>query len=175
MTAEELLRDQPPHKRSELIRGRLMVREPAGARHGIVANEIAFQLTRFVKERNLGRVYAAETGFWIESDPDTVRAPDVAFISKEHLPDSEPSGFSKLAPDLAVEVLGTDDRPGPVLKKVADWLNTGSQLVWVINPARREARVYRADGSESHVADSGTLEGENLLPRFSCSLSDLWS
>ena len=174
MTAEELLRNQPRHKRSELVRGRLVVREPAGARHGAVTHQIARRLGNYVDERGLGRVYAAETGFQLESDPDTVRAPDVAFIARERLPESEPAGFPDYAPDLAVEVPGAGDRPGEVLAKVADWLNAGVRVVWVVDPERHVARVYRADGSESQFAEDDALNGEDLLPGFSLRLADIW-
>jgi Uma2 family endonuclease len=174
MTAEELLRDQPPHKRSELIRGRLVVREPAGGRHGAVTMRVTLPLANHVKEHDLGRVYAAETGFKLESDPDTVRAPDVAFITKERLPETEPKGYPAYAPDLVVEVLGSDDRPGAVLAKVGAWLDAGVRLVWVVDPAKRSGRVYRADGSESQLWGGDSLSGEDVVPGFAFPLEGLW-
>jgi Uma2 family endonuclease len=174
MTAEELLREQPPHKRSELIRGRLVVREPAGGRHGAVANEIAFHLTGHIKAGSLGRVYTAETGFKIASDPDTVRAPDVAFVTKDRLPEAEPAGYPAYAPDLVVEVLGADDRPGEVLAKVGEWLNAGVRLVWVVDPGKRIARVYRPDGSESQLQGGDSLNGEDVVPGFALPLEEVW-
>jgi Uma2 family endonuclease len=175
MTADELLRDQPANKRSELIRGRLVVREPAGGRHGRVTMRVARHLADYVEEHELGGVYAAETGFKLESDPDTVRAPDVAYIVKDRLPASEPRGYPDYAPDLVVEVLGSDDRPGQVLAKVGDWLNAGVRLVWVVDPERRAARVYRADGSGSLLAADDALNGEDLLPGFSLRLGKIWT
>src|SRR2546430_11381723 len=86
MTAEELLRLNLPDKRTELIRGRLVVRDPGGARHGAVAALIAYRITAHVEAHHLGRVYAPETGFKIQSDPDTGPAPDVAFIPEDPLP-----------------------------------------------------------------------------------------
>jgi Uma2 family endonuclease len=71
-----------------------------------------------------------------------------------------------MAPDLAVEVLSPDDRPGEVLEKVADWLKAGCRLVWVVDPERRLARIYRADGSETHITHEGSLDGEDVLPGF---------
>lgn len=129
MTADELLRLKLPGKRTELVKGVLVVREPAGYRHGKVAAELAYRLTGHVKAGDLGLVLAAETGFKLTSDPDTVRAPDVAFICREHLPDRPPTGYAELAPDLVVEVLSPDDRPGALLTKVADWLEAGCRLV----------------------------------------------
>ena len=166
LTAEELLRLNLPNKRTELVRGRLVVREPAGYVHGDVAMRIGAAILQHVDANSLGRVFAAETGFTLSRGPDTVRAPDVAFIRSERLPSPPPRGFAELAPDLAVEVLSPGDRPGEVLEKVGDWLNAGTILVWVVDPGRRIARVYRADGSESHVDDDGALEGEALLPGF---------
>lgn len=174
VTAEELFTGGPRNERCELVRGRLVVREPAGARHGAVTAELAFQLMAHVKARNLGRVYAAETGFKIESDPDTVRAPDIAFVSAGRVPESDPVGYPDYSPDLVAEVLGADDRPGEVLAKVGDWLNAGVRIVWVISPERREARIYRFDGSVATLGERDRLDGEVVLPGFSCPLDQLW-
>jgi len=171
MTAEELLRLNLPNKRTELVRGVLVVREPAGYQHGDVAMRLAAAIYTHVEAHGLGRVFAAETGFTLARNPDTVRAPDVAFISTARLPDPPPRGFAELAPDLAVEVLSPDDRPGAVLAKVADWLNAGARLVWVVDPLRVIARVYRADGSESMLDETDALQGEDVLPGFAYQLS----
>jgi len=171
MTAEELLRVNLPNKRTELVRGVLVVREPAGYRHGDVAARLSAAISNHVDANGLGRVFAAETGFTLRRKPDTVRAPDVAFIGNERLPDPPPRGFAELAPDLAVEVLSPDDRPGEVLEKVADWLNAGVRLVWVVDPVRVTARVYRADGSESILSATDALLGEDILPGFEYQLS----
>ena len=104
-----------------------------------------------------------------------MRAGDVAFIALGRMPDPESRGFVELSPDLVVEVLSPDDRPGEVLAKVADWLTAGSRLVWVVDPERREARAYRADGSVALVGGQGALDGEDVLPGFSCELETVLS
>lgn len=174
MTAEELLGLTLPDKRRELVRGRLILRDPGGALHGAVANRISYRITAHVELHDLGRVYAAETGFKLESNPDTVRAPDVAFIAKDRLPEIEPRGYPSRVPDLAVEVLAHDDHPADTLEKVAQWLRAGVRLVWVLDSERRTARVYRADGSESRLSGDDALDGEDVLPAFRCPLADLW-
>lgn len=166
LTAEELLRLNLPDKRTELVRGVLLVREPAGYQHGHVAMRLGAAMHRHAEINGLGRVFAAETGFTIARQPDTVRAPDVSFISSGRLPHPPPRGFAELAPDLAVEVLSPDDRPGDVLEKIADWLKAGTRLVWVVDPVRHTARVYRADGTEAMVEQNGILHGEDVLPGF---------
>ena len=173
MTAERLLHEQPPHKRTELVHGRMIVREPAGSRHGRVAADLAYVLQQHVKANDLGVVYAAETGFVLARDPDTVRAPDAAFVSRGRLPEPEPTGYAELAPDLVVEVLSPDDRPGEVLAKIGDWLMAGTRLVWVVDPKRRQVQVYRADGSEVILGEDGVLDGEDVVPGFASHLQDI--
>jgi Uma2 family endonuclease len=166
MTAEELLHLNLPNKRTELVRGRLVVREPAGFRHGDVAARILAVMAAYVYEHDLGLVLAAETGFKLFSKPDTVRAPDVGFVRHSRVPEALPRGFAEFAPDLAVEMLSPDDRPGEVREKVNDWHRGGTVLVWVVDPERRNARVYRADGTDALVDSSGALDGEGVLPGF---------
>jgi Uma2 family endonuclease len=172
MTADELERLDLPGKSTELVRGRLIVREPPSSYHGHVAAKLLFVLGQHVYARNLGWLFGQDTGFRIGSNPDTVRAPDVAFTSKKRQPEIQKRGYGALAPDLVAEILSPDDRPGEVLSKVGDWLAAGVRLVFVIDPVRREVRVYRADGGQSVVTEGGRLDGEDVLPGFSCSLAD---
>ena len=174
MTADELLHLRLPDKRTELVRGVLIVREPAGYLHGVIAVRLTKVIANHVDAHGLGIVLAAETGFKLETNPDTVRAPDVAFVSNARAPSTPPRGYAPFAPDLAVEVLSPDDRPGEVLAKVGDWLRTGCRLVWVVDPDRRGARVYRADGTESLLKETEALEGEDVLPGFSCQLATVF-
>lgn len=172
MTADELMHVYLPDKRVELVKGVLVVRELPGFRHGRVAIELILRLHAHVRAADLGRVYP-EVGFKLASDPDTVRGPDVAFMRKDRLPDPEPAGFADVAPDLVVEILSPNDRPGAVLAKVADWLAAGARLVWVLDPARRVARVYRADGTEQILTADEALHGEDVVPGFSCRLEEV--
>ena len=173
MTADELLHANIPDKRTELVRGTLVVRELAGGRHGFVAMNLAAELVGYVKRSGGGAVFAAETGFKLASNPDTVRAPDVAFVRRERLPDPLPAGFPALAPDLVVEVLSPDDRPREVLAKIAEWLTAGARLVWIVDPEQRLARVYRDNRSAAIVSAGDTLDGEDVLPGFTCLLASV--
>jgi Uma2 family endonuclease len=173
LTAEELERLNLPNKRTELVRGQLVVREPAGFTHGDVAMRLAALLFNFVEANALGRVYAAETGFTLFRGPDTVRAPDAAYIRKERIPDPPPRGFAELPPDLVIEVLSPDDRAGEIRDKVDDWLQAGCRLVWIVDPERRRGRVYRPDGSEVALAEGDAFDGEDVLPGFSLPLTDV--
>ena len=123
-----------------------------------------------MRRQGLGLVFAQDTGFKIGSDPDTVRAPDVAFVARERMGLIGERGYAEMAPDLLAEILSPVDRPADVLAKVADWLGAGTRLVWVIDPERSEARVYRRDGSLAILREHDSLDGEDVLPEFSCSL-----
>src|SRR6266568_8542084 len=173
LTAADVERISIPGKVTELIRGRLVVREPPGTWHGVISATLTRLLGDFVAQRGLGIVAAQDTGFKIAADPDTVRAPDVAFIGRQQAGLIRERGYAELAPDLLAEILSPDDRPGEVLAKVADWLAAGTTLVWVVDPERREARVYRQDGSLSVFGSDGSLDGEDVLPGFTCPLKDV--
>ena len=173
MTAEELLLLQPPHMRSELIDGRMIIREPGAIPHGRLAMAIGAALHAHVTQRRLVDVVTAETGFILRRNPDTVRAPDAAFISTARLLRARGNGYAELTPNLIVEVLSPSDRAGEVRAKVADWLVSGARLVWVIDGERRRADVYRADGTSHRISTADSLDGETVLPGFTLPLHTL--
>jgi hypothetical protein len=76
ITAEQLAQIDIPGKVTELIRGKLVVREPPSTQHGRLSANLCYFMGRFAREHMLGDVFAQDTGFKIESNPDTVRAPD---------------------------------------------------------------------------------------------------
>ena len=101
-TADELLRHPSDGYRYELIEGELKKMAPAGNEHGMLALRLAAKLWNFVDANELGVAYAAETGFKISANPDTVRAPDAAFVSQKRLGEVGPvQGYWPGAPDLA--------------------------------------------------------------------------
>lgn len=173
MTADELLHLDLPGSSTELVRGRLIVREPPGTYHGKVAAKLTFLLGQYVYGRASGSLYGQDTGFRIASNPDTVRAPDVAFVRADRVSRMDRRGYAAIAPDMVAEILSHDDRPREVLAKVGDWLEAGVRLVWVIDPERVEAHVHRPDGSITIVARDGALDGEDVLPGLRCPLADV--
>lgn len=173
LTAEELLGLYLPGKSAELVRGHLVVREPPSTRHGSVSARVTYLLADHVYRHQLGVVVAQDTGFKIESDPDTVRAPDVAFVDRTRASLIPATGYAPLAPDFVVEVVSPGDRPGELLATVGQWLDAGTKVVWVIDPARVTASIYRHDGEVTTVAADGRLDAAPALPAFTCSLIDV--
>jgi Uma2 family endonuclease len=172
MTAEELERIVVSGKSTELVRGHLVVHEPPGFYHGHVAARLLFLLGQHVYARDLGWLSGQDTGFRIAANPDTVRAPDVAFASRQRIPVMQRRGYGAVAPNLVVEVLSPDDRPSEVLSKVGDWLAAGVRVAFVVDPEQRRVRVYHADGSQRVVEENELLDGEDVLPGFHCRLGD---
>jgi Uma2 family endonuclease len=143
MTAEDLLEHPDDGLRHELIEGEITTMTPAGARHGTMVARITVLLGKHVDEFRSGHLFGAETGFIIARDPDTVRAPDVAFVAAERATEV-PRGFFEGAPDLAVEVTSPSDSYSEVQKKALAWLRAGCHLVLVVDADERTVTAYRS-------------------------------
>lgn len=172
-TADQLLQ-APGLGRCELVQGELVMMTPAGYEHGRVIGRLAWRLGGFVEQNELGEVSGAETGFQIRHAPDTVRAPDLAFVRAQRLPRSSLLGYFQGAPDLAVEVLSPHDRATEVLSKVYDWLDAGCRAVWVIDPQTRTVTVYHSRERIVALRDMDVLRDEELIPGFSVAVSDVF-
>ena len=174
VTAEELLRLPDDGYRYELFRGELRQMPPAGEEHGSFAMDLGWRLAQFVSENGLGKVYAAETGFKLTENPDTVRAPDIAFISQANLErQASVKGYRKGAPDLAVEVVSPNDRPTEVAEKVYEWLFFGAKEVWILEPEQRTLTLYRPDEMFRVLKEEDTLTSP-LFPHWELPLSDIF-
>jgi Uma2 family endonuclease len=173
ITADFLLRT-PDLGRSELVCGELIQMTPAGSEHGSIMVRITLPLGNFVTRAGLGEVFGAETGFHIAHDPDTVRAPDVAFVAADRLPSPLPKGFFPGPPDLAVEVVSPEDRDSQVQAKVQNWLDAGCRVVWLVDPRRRTVQVSQSRSEARVLGLSDTLYGEPLLPGFSLAVAEIF-
>lgn len=178
VTAEELFKMPDDGTRRELVRGELSEMTPAGDEHGYLALRIASRLERHVDANKLGRTYTAETGFKIFSDPDTVRAPDAAFVNRERVEAAgRVRGYRSGAPDLAVEVVSPNDRHSEVLDKTLDWLEAGCRMVLVADPERWRITVYRSrDDIHVLTAEAGdVVDGADVVPGWRLSLAEVFT
>ena len=171
-TAEQLLRARDIG-RCELVRGELRMMIPAGDEHGRIVVNLTAPVATHVKARGLGVVHGAETGFVLARDPDTVRAPDLAFTRAERA-SSPARGFVRAPPDLAVEVLSPDDRPGYVRERVAEWLEAGVLAVWVVDPRDRTVTIHEAGETPAALGEGDMLHGGELLPGFALPVRDVF-
>jgi Uma2 family endonuclease len=165
MTAEELECLPDDGQRHELVRGELRTMSPGGGEHGSIASDVHLSLGPHVRAHNLGQTYIADTGFRLTTGPDTVRAPDVAFVRRERVLEAGlVRGYWPDAPDLAIEVISPNDLYTEVEEKVAQWLEHGTRLVFVVNPRRRTVAVHRPGQPVRILGLDDVLDGEDVVP-----------
>ncbi len=175
LTADDLLRLHSEGVRGELIQGVLCKTMAAGGEHGEIVVNITLLLGNFVKQQRLGRLAASDVGVRLHRNPDTVREPDLAFISTERLPlDARVTGYYEVPPDLVVEIVSPNDSYIRVHDKACMWLSFGVRTVWVVNPELRSVEVHSAGPTLVRLAEDDTLDGADVLPGFSCTVSDLF-
>lgn len=162
--------------RLELVRGEIRAAPPAFVDHGSAAMTLSGYVSYFVKTKKLGNVYAAETGFLLARNPDTVRAPDFAFIQASRVTSAATaSSWGTIIPDLVIEAVSSGDRPKEITEKVSMWLDAGVRLVWVVYPAQREVATYCPGQPEQRLSESDMLDGLDILPGFTLAVADIFA
>jgi len=173
-TAEQLFALHEPGFRHELVRGELRRMSASGPLHGIVTMRLARRLANLVEERDLGAVFGADSGFVLTRNPDTVLAPDIAFVRKNRLLADYPPGFFPGPPDLAVEVISPGDTFTEVREKAHRWIEHGTRLVWVVDPVARRVDVYRLRANIRSLGVDGRLRGGAVVPGFTTTVRELF-
>ena len=174
-TAEQLLAMPADDWRYELVEGELRRMAPAGYEHGRVTMNLSGRILEHVRSHRLGVVVTAETGFLIKRDPDTVRAPDVAFIAAGRANAARHvRGYFPGAPDLVVEVVSPSDTFSDVEEKVFEWLGAGSVAVVAVDPRRRRVKLSRSEQDIRVLGAGHTLDLSFVLPEFSIPVTQLF-
>jgi Uma2 family endonuclease len=171
MTAEELMELEGPN-RHELIKGELLTMPPPKFEHGRVVANPTLLLLLHVRANNLGSVYT-ETGYKLETNPDTVLGPDVSFLAHKRA-DELSDQYYPGAPDVAVEVLSPSDKRPRVESKTRLWLSLGARSVWVVNPKLRTVEVFRANGERRLLHESDELV-DDTVPGFHVPVSEVFN
>ena len=176
MTADELLAMPDDGFCYELVKGELIRMPPPGFGHGVQTIKLTTPLDIHVTAHRLGVVCAAETGFLLAQNPDTVRAPDIAFVRRERIERAgEVKGYWIGAPDLAVEVTSPGDTKREVDNKVAEWLEAGARMVWLVSPKLRTVTVYRSLTNIVVLTEKDTLDGGDVVPGFQIRVAEIFS
>jgi Uma2 family endonuclease len=175
-TIDDIIRFEHEGRHYELLEGALIEMSPASWDHGVVAGNLFGFFWSYVREHRLGVVVAAETGFILHRDPETLLAPDVAFIQSERLPDSDDRGgpFSPIAPDLVVEVLSPSNRAGEVNAKILAYLQAGVRLVWVADPHAKTIIAYSPDEPVRIYKQNDEISGNPVLPEFRVAVAEIF-
>ena len=178
ITAEELaeLSTRDDDRRHELIRGELIAMAPAKPRHGRIVGRITSPLGEHVRTHGLGEIFGAETGFLLAREPDTVRAPDVAFVRRERVEEvGDTDDWWPGAPDLAVEVLSPEDRYSTVREKVGLWLRASARLVLVVDPRRRIIEIHQPNEPPTELTLADTISGGDVVPGWSLPVAQIFA
>jgi Uma2 family endonuclease len=177
ITADELFRlPEDETQWRELIEGEIVQMAPPGGVHGVVGGRLTTLLGAYVYNKHLGAVVAGETGFIIARNPDTVLAPDCAFIRREQLKARGiPKAYFTEAPALVIEVMSPGDTVSEVAVKMRRWMTAGVELAWVVNPAGRTVTAYRSTDDISVLTENDVLSGEKVVPGFECSVAELFA
>jgi Uma2 family endonuclease len=176
VTAEDLLKMPDDGFRYELVKGELRRMAPAGHEHGRVAVRFTWRLAQHVEANNLGAVYAAETGFLIATNPDTVRAPDVAYVSRKRLEEAgKVEGYWPGAPGLAVEVVSPGDTYTEVEEKAMEWLEAGALMVLALNPRKRTVTRYRSLRDITILDEDAILDISEVVPGFKITVKEIFN
>jgi Uma2 family endonuclease len=176
MTAEEfrLLPEPTDGTRLELIRGEVVPMSRPTWEHGEVAGNVHMAIKLFLRQNPIGRV-SVEGGVITERGPDTVRGPDVSFMSKERMPLGERvDRFAEQTPDLCVEVVSPSNTRRRLNDKIKEYFFTGARMVWVVDPEDRSVTVFREPLEGRVLKEEATLDGGDVLPGFSCKVSELF-
>jgi Uma2 family endonuclease len=175
MTAQELFEYSNEPYQTELVEGILHEMEPPGAEHGFVSSRIGRLLMLHVGD-HAGVVFTSEVGFHLACDPDTVRGPDVSFVSAQRIPTTGiPTGYWPGPPDLAVEVISPNDRHTNVKAKALHWLDAGTRAVVVLDPPLKTATVYRSRHDIRVLTDDEPLDLHDVVPGFAPRTGDLFA
>ncbi len=173
LTAEDVFK-LPSDLRCELIDGVLIEMSPPGPEHGMISGTLTTLLGAYVRAQRLGIVFS-EAGFILRRGPDTVRAPDVAFIRADRVPPTgPPKTFWETAPDLIVEVISPSDAPAEVQDKIHNWIEAGVRLAWIVYPATHRVVVVRSLQEREELTDEDVLSGDTVVPGFTCPVHEIF-
>lgn len=175
LTADDLLRLNSQGVKGELIRGVLHETVSVGEEHGHIAGILITFLNIHIRPKRLGRTGGTDVGVKIQRDPDTVREPDVYYVSAERLPlDVRVQGYLEVVPELVVEIVSPSDSDADVREKIAMWLELGVSMALEVRPASRSIAVHRPGAPAVTLTGDDTLDGGDVLPGFSLPLSEIF-
>ena len=177
ITAEEFLHLPDPTDGTtlhELLQGEVIAMPRPGFRHGRRQYRIAAILDAYGSSTKLGRA-ATDIGLLLERDPDTVRGPDVVYLSAERLPfDREPVGFLTVAPEVCVEILSPTNRRAELRDKIIEYFRFGVRMVWIVDPEEKTLTIYRSADEARLYHETARVNGEDVLPGFECKVAELF-
>lgn len=175
MTADDLAAMSPRIGRAELVKGELICMSPAGFEHGKLTTRLSWRIAQHVEETGLGVICAAETGFLLKRNPDTVRAPDIAFVAQSRLDlAGSVRSYWPGCPDLVAEIISPSDTFSEVEAKALEWLEAGCMVVWIVDPKQKHITEYRSSTEIRILTENDILTAPELLGDWSMGVEQLF-
>ena len=159
----------------ELVKGEIVTMSPTGHPHGNFEGNFYAALRSFVKQNKLGRVLVGEVGIYTARNPDTVRAADVAYVSKERMAKAKSQSYLDVAPEIVVEILSPDDAWSDLMEKMDEYFSIGVKSVWVADPRKQQVYVYQSATDVQRFNVNDTLTGGNVLAGFNVPIAELFA
>jgi Uma2 family endonuclease len=176
LTAEEffLLPKPEDGSQQELVKGEIITMPPPGGMRGVSCSKVDCKIGYHIDSPGGpgGTLVCNDAGFITSRKPDSVRGPDVSYWSKERLKEV-PVGYIEIAPDMLVEVLSPSNTSKQIRTKIKEYFARGVRLIWVVAPEDRTLTIYRTPDEGRVLHETATVMGEDVLPGFSCRVSDL--
>ncbi len=176
MSEEEFLERHGAESRVDLVDG-IVVRYPMPFQpHGYAGNNLAVDITVFVRQHRLGRVFNNDTLIRIRRNPDKMRGADLIFLSYEKIASDikVPPGPMTLVPELVGEVKSPSDSWPEVFLKVEDYLALGVDVVLVVDPQKETILVCRNNRPHESFGVADILTIPDVLPGFSVPVASLF-
>ena len=158
VTVEEFCALGEDDRQLELINGVVCMSPPPSDDHEDLQGWLLTILRQYVEVRKLGKVRGSRSG--VQVSDTSLPEPDLIFFRNEHLDRMRPSGAHG-APDLAVEIVDSDQARLNAVRKQAQYQEAGVTEIWIIDLPRRELRQFVRRG-ESYPRVEVDLAGEAL-------------
>lgn len=176
MTADEFEKVAARLGPCELVRGEVVTLSPGGFSHSQLVINVGALLQNWCRQAALGRVVGGEMGIIVGQDPDTVRGADVAYFSYDRIPrQHKPEGFTAIAPNLVVEIIGKGQGWRTMVEKAGEYLGMGVDRVWVIDPRTQRVHIFQSDAEPLALSLGDELSDAAVLPGFSCKVDEFFA
>ncbi|MEM8715320.1 MAG: Uma2 family endonuclease [Cyanobacteria bacterium P01_G01_bin.4] len=172
---EGLCKSNPDVSYELTAKGELVVNPPTGGWGSIRESRLLMALTAWAQVDGRGYV-TSSTGLYLLPNG-AKRSPDAGWVLKskfDALPDDVQDGFIPLVPDFVAELRSLSDPLKPLQVKMAEYMEVGVRLGWLIDPQNRSVTVYRQDGSTEQLTNPESVDGEGVLVGFKLAPTDIW-
>lgn len=161
-------------KRLELDTGKVIEMPPPGERHGTICWVVSVVLGKYLFERGAGYICTNDTGLIVARTPATVRGPDLVLFLEPKAHRDLKAAWIEDRPSLVVEVISPSDRSSQIQKRLAQYLDRGIPMIWIVDPVDRNVSVHRPNENHKFLEEDDELTGNGVLPDFRCKVADLF-